>query len=89
MPGLVRNHDRAARLNNSPFMKEIRAKIEKAGVSCWPMPGSPARVASKKGCIRKPDDIKGLKIRSAGPTFAGHVAGGRRLDRVDPVERSL
>ena len=27
-------------------------------------------VASKKGCIRKPDDIKGLKIRSAGPTFA-------------------
>jgi len=27
-------------------------------------------VASKKGCIRKPDDIKGVKIRSAGPTFA-------------------
>src|SRR5262249_55547316 len=24
----------------------------------------------KKGCIRKPDDIKGLKVRSAGPTFA-------------------
>src|SRR6185437_1061126 len=22
------------------------------------------------GCIRKPDDMKGLKIRSAGPTFA-------------------
>ena len=27
-------------------------------------------VASKKGCIRKPEDIKGVKIRSAGPTFA-------------------
>jgi TRAP-type C4-dicarboxylate transport system substrate-binding protein len=27
-------------------------------------------MASKQGCIRKPDDIKGLKIRSAGPTFA-------------------
>ena len=27
-------------------------------------------VASKNGCIRKPADIKGLKIRSAGPTFA-------------------
>jgi TRAP-type C4-dicarboxylate transport system substrate-binding protein len=27
-------------------------------------------VASKRGCIRKPDDIKGQKIRSAGPTFA-------------------
>ena len=34
-------------------------------------------VASKKGCIRKPEDIKGLKIRSAGPTFArcGRPAG--------------
>ena len=27
-------------------------------------------VASKKACIRKPEDIKGLKVRSAGPTFA-------------------
>src|SRR5205814_4382751 len=27
-------------------------------------------MASKKACIRKPDDIKGLKVRSAGPTFA-------------------
>ena len=30
MPGLVRSHDRAKRLNNSPFMKDIKAKIEKA-----------------------------------------------------------
>jgi TRAP-type C4-dicarboxylate transport system substrate-binding protein len=70
MPGLVRNHDHAARLNSSPFMKEIKAKIEKAGVvvvaDAW-LAGS---VASKKGCIRTPDDIKGQKVRSAGPTFA-------------------
>src|SRR5215216_2448278 len=32
MPGLVRSHDRAARLANSPFMEDIKAKIEKAGV---------------------------------------------------------
>src|SRR6187549_706517 len=32
MPGLVRSHDRADRLNNSPFMKEIKNKIERAGV---------------------------------------------------------
>src|SRR5438132_10935175 len=32
MPGLVRSHDRAARMANSPFMKDIKAKIEKAGV---------------------------------------------------------
>src|SRR5512141_2323143 len=32
MPGLVRNHERASRLGNSKFMKDIRAKIESAGV---------------------------------------------------------
>ncbi len=70
MPGLVRNHDRAARLNSSPFMKEIKAKIEKAGVMVVADAWLAGAVASKKGCIRKPDDIKGQKIRAAGPTFA-------------------
>ena len=70
MPGLVRNHERAARLNDSPFMKDIKAKIEKAGVVVLADAWLAGAVASKKGCIRKPDDIKGLKIRSAGPTFA-------------------
>src|SRR5918996_1943902 len=32
MPGLVKSHERAQRLNNSPFMKDIKAAIEKAGV---------------------------------------------------------
>jgi TRAP-type C4-dicarboxylate transport system substrate-binding protein len=70
MPGLVRNHDRAQRLNSSPFMKEIKDKIDKAGVVVLADAWLAGAVASKKGCIRKPDDIKGLKIRSAGPTFA-------------------
>jgi TRAP-type C4-dicarboxylate transport system substrate-binding protein len=70
MPGLVRSHDRATRLNNSPFMKDIKAKIEKAGVIVLADAWLAGAVASKKGCIRKPDDMKGLKIRSAGPTFA-------------------
>jgi TRAP-type C4-dicarboxylate transport system substrate-binding protein len=70
MPGLVRNHARAARLNDSPFMKEIKAKIEAAGVKVLADAWLAGAVASKKGCIRKPEDIKGLKIRSAGPTFA-------------------
>jgi TRAP-type C4-dicarboxylate transport system substrate-binding protein len=59
MPGLVRNHERAARMNDSQFLKDIKAKIEMAGV-----------IASKKTCIRTPADIKGQKVRSAGPTFA-------------------
>ena len=32
MPGLVRNHERAQRINDSPFMKEVKAKIDRAGV---------------------------------------------------------
>ena len=70
MPGLVRNHDRAARLNNSPFMQEIKAKIDKAGAVVLADAWLAGAIASKKGCIRKPDDIKGQKLRSAGPTFA-------------------
>ncbi|HVS25730.1 MAG TPA: TRAP transporter substrate-binding protein DctP [Burkholderiales bacterium] len=78
MPGLVRSHARAARLNDSPFMKDIKAKIEKAGVIVLADAWLAGAVASKKGCIRKPEDIKGLKIRSAGPTFAAmwQQAGG-------------
>jgi TRAP-type C4-dicarboxylate transport system substrate-binding protein len=70
MPGLVRSHERAQRVNNSPFMKEIKAQIDKAGVVVLADAWLAGAIASKKGCIRKPDDIKGLKVRSAGPTFA-------------------
>jgi len=70
MPGLVRNHDRAQRLNASPFMQEIKSKIEKAGVIVLADAWLAGAMASKKGCIRQPDDVKGVKIRSAGPTFA-------------------
>src|SRR5260221_7405565 len=70
MPGLVRSHDRAQRMNASPFMKEIKAQIDKAGVVVLADAWLAGAIASKKACIRKPDDIKGLKVRSAGPTFA-------------------
>jgi TRAP-type C4-dicarboxylate transport system substrate-binding protein len=70
MPGLIRNHDRAQRINESPFMKEIKAKIDKAGAIVLADAWLAGAMASKKGCIRKPDDLKGQKIRSAGPTFA-------------------
>ena len=70
-------------------MKDIKAKIEKAGVIVLADAWLAGAVASKKGCIRKPDDIKGQKVRSRRPDLRGHVAAGRRLDRVDPVERGL
>jgi TRAP-type C4-dicarboxylate transport system substrate-binding protein len=70
MPGLVRNHERAQKLNDSQFMKDIKEKIDKANVMVLADAWLAGAVASKRACIRKPDDIKGVKIRSAGPTFA-------------------
>ena len=70
MPGLVRSHERAQRMNDSAFMKDIKAQIDKAGVVVLADAWLAGAMASKRGCIRKPDDVKGLKFRSAGPTFA-------------------
>ena len=70
MPGLVRSHERALRMNDSQFMKDIRAKVEQSGVIVLADAWLAGAVASKKGCVRTPADMKGLKIRSAGPTFA-------------------
>ena len=70
MPGLVRSHERAQRMNDSPFMKDIKTQIDKAGVVVLADAWLAGAIASKRSCIRKPDDIKGQKVRSAGPTFA-------------------
>src|SRR5881398_2977449 len=48
MPGLVRNHERAARMNDSKFMKEIKAKVDKAGVIVLSDAWLAGAVASKK-----------------------------------------
>ena len=71
MPGLIRSQERAKRVNQSPFMKDIRAEIEKAGVIVLSDAWFAGGLASRDGCITKPGDMKGRKIRAAGPTFAG------------------
>ena len=70
MPGLVRSYDRAKRINDSQFMKDIRAKIEQNGVIVLSDAWFGGGMASKRGCILVPNDVKGLKFRAAGPTFA-------------------
>jgi TRAP-type C4-dicarboxylate transport system substrate-binding protein len=71
MPGLIRSQDRAKRINDSQFMKDVRAEIEKRGVMVLSDAWFAGGMASKGGCIQKPDDLKGKKFRAAGPTFAG------------------
>ena len=70
MPGLIRNQERAKRINQSNFMKEIRAEIEKHGVIVLSDAWFAGGMAARDKCIQKPDDMKGMKFRAAGPTFA-------------------
>ncbi len=69
MPGLVKNHDHAKRLNDSPFMDDIKKIIDDAGIvvisDAWLAGG----FASNKNCILDPADAKGQVMRAAGPAF--------------------
>jgi len=75
MPGLVKNHDHARRLNNSPFMADIKKIINDGGAvviaDAWLAGG----FASRKNCILWPDDIKGQVTRAAGPAFEQMLVG--------------
>jgi len=70
MPGLIRSQDRAKRVNQSGFMKEIRAEIEKRGAIVLSDAWFAGGMAARGNCVVKPADMKGLKFRAAGPTFA-------------------
>ena len=70
MPGLIRSQERAKRINNSQFMKDIRAEIEKRGVIVLSDAWFAGGMAANKDCLVHPSDLKGLKFRAAGPTFA-------------------
>ncbi len=89
MPGLIRNQDRAKRINASPFMQQIRAEIEKRGVIVLSDAWFAGGMAAKSKCIVKPDDLKGMKFRAAGPTFAAMWEAAGAAIVVAAVERSL
>jgi TRAP-type C4-dicarboxylate transport system substrate-binding protein len=75
MPGLVKNHDHARRLNDSPFMDGLEAVINEAGVvviaDAWLAGG----FASAQRCILWPADIQGQVTRAAGPAFERMLVG--------------
>ena len=75
MPGLVKSHEHARRINDSAFMKEIKAIVEQAGVKVLADAWLAGAFGGKDKCIRKPEDAAGLKVRSAGATFAQMWAG--------------
>lgn len=75
MPGLVRNHDRAQALNDSPFMTDIKKLIEDNGAKVIADAWLSGAFASKKECITSPESINGQVTRAAGPAFEQMLAG--------------
>jgi len=75
MPGLVKNHEQARRLNDSPFMDDIKKIINKAGVIVLSDGWLAGGFVSKKKCILSPSDIKGQVSRAAGKAFEEMLVG--------------
>ncbi len=75
MPGLVKNHEHAARLSNSPFMKDLEAIMAKDDVMVLVHGYLAGGFAGKDKCITKPADVKGLQTRAAGKAFEQMLAG--------------
>ncbi|SMF43972.1 TRAP-type C4-dicarboxylate transport system, substrate-binding protein [Tistlia consotensis] len=74
MPGLVKSHDHAARLDNSEFMKEIKKIAEDDGVMVLVDGYLAGGFAGKDKCITSPADVQGLTTRAAGKAFEQMLA---------------
>ena len=74
MPGLVKSHDHAARLSDSPFMEEIEAILAEDDVMVLVHGYLAGGFGSKEGCITSPEDVEGLQIRAAGKSFEEMLA---------------
>lgn len=75
MPGLVKNHDHAARLSDSPFMDALEEKMADDDVMVLVHGYLAGGFAGKDKCITSPDDVKGLQTRAAGKAFEQMLAG--------------
>ncbi|MGD9293393.1 MAG: TRAP transporter substrate-binding protein DctP [Roseobacter sp.] len=75
MPGLVKNHDHAARLNESPFMEAIEEIMAGDDVMVLVHGYLAGGFAGKDKCITSPDDMPGLQTRAAGKAFEQMLAG--------------
>lgn len=69
MPGLVRNHEHAQRLNDSEYMDMIKQVILDNGARVLSDAWLSGGFASSEQCITSPDTVSGQNIRAAGPAF--------------------
>jgi TRAP-type transport system periplasmic protein len=74
MPGLVKNHDHAKRLNDSAFMEDIKQIIDEQGVMVLSDAWLAGGFASKGDCVLEPANAQGKVMRAAGPAFEQMLA---------------
>ena len=75
MPGLVKNHSHAARMNVSPFMKDIKNILKQEGVVVLSDAWFAGGFASKTKCITNPESVKGQVTRVEGSMFEEMLKG--------------
>ncbi|WP_147115071.1 TRAP transporter substrate-binding protein DctP [Tateyamaria sp. syn59] len=75
MPGLVKNHDHAARLNESEFMGRIEEIMAEDDVMVLVHGYLAGGFVGKDGCITSPEDVQGQQTRAAGKAFEQMLAG--------------
>ncbi|APX14063.1 TRAP transporter substrate-binding protein DctP [Tateyamaria omphalii] len=75
MPGLVKNHDHAARLNESDFMGKIEEIMAEDDVMVLVHGYLAGGFVGKDGCITAPEDVQGQQTRAAGKAFEQMLAG--------------
>ncbi len=74
MPGLVKNHDHAKRLNTSDFMADIKKIIDEAGVVVLSDAWLAGGFVGKDFCVTTPESVTGKVMRAAGPAFEQMLA---------------
>nr|WP_247649446.1 TRAP transporter substrate-binding protein DctP [Labrenzia sp. THAF82] len=75
MPGLVKNHDHAARLSQSPFMAALEEKMAEDDVMVLVHGYLAGGFVGKDKCITNPNDVEGLQTRAAGKSFEQMLVG--------------
>ncbi|MCO6384830.1 TRAP transporter substrate-binding protein DctP [Oceanicola sp. 502str15] len=75
MPGLVKNHDHAARMNDSEFMGEIEKILAEDDIMVLVHGYLAGGFAGKDKCITAPEDVQGAQTRAAGKAFEEMLAG--------------
>ncbi|WP_415715942.1 TRAP transporter substrate-binding protein DctP [Roseibium sp.] len=75
MPGLVKNHDHAIRLSQSPFMEELQRQMAEDDVMVLVHGYLAGGFVGKDRCITKPEDLSDLQTRAAGKSFEQMLVG--------------